>query len=44
MSRKGDPYDKAVTENVFSCLKCELIYLKQYPTWAVVQNDVFDYL
>ena len=27
MSRKGDPYDNAVTENFFSCLKCELVHL-----------------
>ena len=25
MSRKGDPYDNAVAENFFSCLKCELV-------------------
>ena len=26
MSRKGDPYDNAVAENFFSCLKCELVH------------------
>ena len=31
MSNKGDPYGNAVAENFFSCLKRELIYLKQYP-------------
>jgi len=44
MSRRGDPYDNAVAENFFSCLKCELIRLKQYPTRAAALNDVFVYL
>lgn len=44
MSRKGDPYDNAVAENFFSCLKCELIHLKHYPTRRAAQNDVFAYL
>jgi len=44
MSRRGDPYDNAVAENFFSCLKCELIHLRQYPTRAAAQNDVFAYL
>ncbi len=44
MFRRGAPYDNAVTENFFSCLKCELILLKQYPTRAAAQNDVFVYL
>ena len=44
MSRRGDPYDNAVAENFFSCLKCELIHLKHYPTRAAAQDDVFVYL
>lgn len=44
MSRKGDPYDNAVAENFFSCLKCELIHLKQYPTRRAAQTDVFAYI
>lgn len=44
MSRKGDLYDSVMTENFFSCLKCELIHLKQYPTRASAQADVFAYL
>ena len=43
MSRKGDPCDNAVVENFFSCLMCELIHLKQYPTRASAQADVFAY-
>lgn len=34
MSRKGDPYDNAVAENFFSCLKNELIHHKHYKTRA----------
>ena len=30
MSRKGDPYDNAVAENFFSCLKCELVHLRRF--------------
>ena len=44
MSRRGDPYDNAVAENFFSCLKCELIHLKQYQTRAAAQADVFAYM
>lgn len=44
MSRRGDPYDNAVAENFFSCLKCELIHLKQYATRTQAQTDVFAYL
>lgn len=44
MSRRGDPYDNAVAENFFSCLKCELVHLKQYATRAAAQSDVFAYL
>jgi len=44
MSPRGDPYDNAVAENFFSCLKCELIHLKHYPTRAAARNDVFTYL
>ena len=44
MSRRGDPYDNAVAENFFSCLKCELIHLKHYPSRAKAQADVFAYI
>ena len=44
MSRKGDPYDNAVAENFFSCLKCELIHHKHYRTRAEAQADVFSYI
>ena len=44
MSRRGDPYDNAIAENFFSCLKCELVHLKHYPARAAAQDDVFAYL
>ena len=44
MSKKGDPYNNAVAENFFSCLKCELVHLKHYHTRAEAQADVFAYI
>ena len=44
MSGKGDPYDNAVAENFFSCLKCELVHLKHYPDCQTAQTDIFSYL
>ena len=34
MSRKGDPYDNAVAENFFSCLKCECVHLRHFASRA----------
>ena len=44
MSRKGDPYDNAVAENFFSCLKCELIYLLHFQTRMQAIAAVFAYI
>ena len=44
MSRKGEPYDNAVAENFFSCLKCELVRHKHYRTRAEAQADIFAYI
>ena len=44
MSRKGEPHDNAVAENFFSCLKCELVYLRSYVTRSQAQNSVFRYI
>ena len=44
MSGKGDPYDNAVAENFFSCLKCELVHLKHYRTRVEAQADIFAYI
>lgn len=44
MSRKGDPYDNAVAENFFSCLKCELVHLMRYDTRAAAEASIFAYV
>lgn len=44
MSRKGDPYDNAVAENFFSCLKCELVHLRHFFTRREAQNAIFAYI
>lgn len=44
MSRKGDPYDNAVAENFFSCLKCELIHLRRYDLRLAAEADIFAYI
>ena len=44
MSRKGDPYDNAVAENFFSCLKCECTHLTYFPTRSSAQTEIFRYI
>lgn len=44
MSRKGDPYDNAVAENFFSCIKCECIYLRYFPTRDAAKTAIFRYI
>ena len=44
MSRKGEPHDNAVAENFFSCLKCELVYLRSYATRSQAQKSIFRYI
>ena len=44
MSRQGDPYDNAVAENFFSCLKCELIHLTHFRTRRDAENAIFSYI
>ena len=44
MSRKGDPYDNAVAENFFSCLKCECTHLAYFPTRSMAKNEIFRYI
>lgn len=44
MSRKGDPYDNAVAENFFSCLKCEMVYLSHFATRGAADVAIFDYI
>ncbi len=44
MSRKGDPYDNAVAENFFSCLKCECLHLSHFPSRQAAKLAVFRYI
>lgn len=44
MSRKGDPYDNAVAENFFSCLKCECVYLRHFLTRDSAKSEIFHYI
>lgn len=44
MSRTGDPYDNAVAENFFSCLKCECLHLTHYHTHDQAADAVFAYI
>ena len=44
MSRKGDPYDNAVAENFFSCLKCECVHLQHFATRSIAKTAIFSYI
>jgi len=44
MSRKGNPYDNAVAENFFSCIKCEMVYLNRFATRQEAMQAVFCYI
>ena len=44
MSRKGDPYDNAVAENFFSCLKCECVHLYHFASRCAAQSEIFRYI
>ena len=44
MSRKGDPWDNAVSESFFGTFKTELIYNRKYRTIAEARRDIFEYI
>lgn len=44
MSRKGNPYDNAVAENFFSCLKCECLHLQYFHTRMQAKLTCFRYI
>jgi putative transposase len=44
MSRKGNPYDNAVAENFFSCLKCECTKFYRFRTRAEARLAIFEYI
>lgn len=44
MSRSGNPYDNAVAENFFSCLKCECVHLNHFASRSQASLAVFAYI
>ena len=44
MSRKGNPYDNAVAENFFSCLKCEMVHLQRFSSRHDAELAIFCYI
>ncbi len=44
MSRKGNCYDNAVVESLFSSLKNELVHHQNYHTKQEARSDIFDYI
>lgn len=44
MSRKGNCYDNAPVESFFGTLKTELVFHRQYETWAEAKLDIFEYI
>ena len=44
MSRKGDPWDNAVSESFFGTFKTELIYNRKYRTIKEARRDIFEYI
>jgi len=44
MSRKGNCYDNAPVESFFGTLKTELVFHRQYETWAEARLDIFEYI
>lgn len=44
MSRKGDCWDNAVAESLFSTLKSELVHRADYVTRSQAKASVFDYI
>ena len=44
MSRKGNPYDNAVAENFFSCLKCECVHLNHFAARNAAKLAIFSYI
>lgn len=44
MSRRGNCWDNAVAESLFSSLKSELIQKWIYPTRAQAKSEIFEYI
>lgn len=44
MSRRGNPYDNAVAENFFNCLKCEFVHFQHFHTRLAAEVAIFRYI
>ena len=44
MSRKGNCWDNACAESVFSTLKTELVYTRKYRSREEAKRDIFEYI
>jgi putative transposase len=44
MSRKGNCYDNAPMESLWSTLKLELVYRRDFQTRSHAQSEIFDYI
>ncbi len=44
MSRSGNPYDNAVAENFFSCLKCECVHHSHFVSRKEACTTLFSYI
>jgi len=44
MSRRGNPYDNAITESFFHTLKTELVYFENYATRDQATQSIFEYI
>ena len=44
MSRSGNPYDNAVAENFFSCLKCECVHYSCFISREATGASLFAYI
>lgn len=44
MSRKGNCWDNACAESVFSTLKTELVYTRKFRSREEAKRDIFEYI
>jgi putative transposase len=44
ISRRGNPYDNAVAENFFNCLKCEFVHFQHFHTRLAAEAAIFRYI